>query len=327
MATHWTDVDAAASRCLGLVHRLGKIKEFRLRESVRPPGAHFAQGLRRGGRRRGIAASNPICPVRLGSDSAERTNGVSRLSSHGERPVRLCRRLHQRSERCHAACGEYGSAAEGRGQRLALYLVGSPLWLFGVAAMVGSFVFQALALYNGRLSVVQSILVTELVFSLVIGSLWLRRHVLAPAAWGSASVTSAGLAVFLIMAEPRGGHAEATTQAWLPALLTCGGVAALLAVLARRGSPVRRAALYATASGIVWAALATFLKSATDALAADGVSAIRVHGAVYGVVVAGIVGTILTPGRPALRPAGRLPIVHGDRQSLLSASCSAPVVR
>jgi len=73
-----------------------------------------------------------------------------------------------------------------KGWRLALYLVRSPLWLFGVAAMVGSFVFQALALYNGRLSVVQSILVTEVVFSLVIGSLWLRRDV-AAAAWASIS--------------------------------------------------------------------------------------------------------------------------------------------
>ena len=159
--------------------------------------------------------------------------------------------------------------------------------------MVGSFVFQALALYNGRLSVVQSILVTELVFSLVIGSLWLRRDVL-PAAWVSASVTSAGLAVFLIMAEPRGGHPGATTQAWLPALLTCGGLTGLCAVLAGRGSPVRRAALYATASGIVWAVLATFLKSATDVLAANGVPAVLAHGAVYGVVVAGLVGTVLT---------------------------------
>ena len=124
-----------------------------------------------------------------------------------------------------------------KGWRLALYLIRSPLWLFGVGAMVGSFVFQALALYNGRLSVVQSILVTELVFSLAIGSLWLRRDV-PRAAWVSASVTSAGLAVFLIMAEPRGGHPEATAQAWLPALLTCGGLTALCAVLADRGSSV-----------------------------------------------------------------------------------------
>ena len=182
---------------------------------------------------------------------------------------------------------------EDKGWRLALYLVRSPLWLFGVAAMVGSFVFQALALYNGRLSVVQSILVTELVFSLVIGSVWLRRDVVA-AAWVSASVTSAGLAVFLVMAEPRGGHPGATSAAWLPALLTFGALAALAAVLAGRGSPARRAALYATASGIVWALLATFLKATTDILARSGVPTMVVRGAVYGVIVAGIVGTVLT---------------------------------
>jgi drug/metabolite transporter (DMT)-like permease len=180
-----------------------------------------------------------------------------------------------------------------RGRRLALYLIRNPLWLFGVAAMIGSFVFQALALYNGRLSVVQSVLVTELVFSLVIGSFWLRRHV-AAAAWVSASVTAAGLAVFLIMAEPRGGHPQATTQAWLPALLTCGGLAALLTVLASRGSPVRRAALYAAAAGIVWATLATLLKSATDVLAGHGAPAVLANGAAYGVVVAGIAGTVLS---------------------------------
>jgi drug/metabolite transporter (DMT)-like permease len=183
--------------------------------------------------------------------------------------------------------------AQDKGWRLALYLIRSPLWLFGVAAMVGSFVFQALALYNGRLSVVQSILVTELVFSLVIGSVWLRRDVVAPA-WASASVTSVGLAVFLVMAEPRGGHPDATAEAWLPALLTFGGLAALAAVLAGQGSPARRAALYATASGIVWALLATFLKATTDVLARTGVPTMLVRGAVYGVIVAGIVGTVLT---------------------------------
>ena len=68
----------------------------------------------------------------------------------------------------------------------------------------------------------------------------------------------------------------------------------LCAVLASRGSPVRRAALYATASGIVAAALATFVKSATDVLAANGALAVVMHGAVYGVAVTGIVGTVLT---------------------------------
>ena len=183
--------------------------------------------------------------------------------------------------------------ASTKGWRLALYLVRNPLWLFGVIAMVGSFVLQAVALYYGRLSVVQSILVTELVFSLVLGRLWLRRTVV-PAAWASASVTSVGLAIFLTMSEPKGGHAQGTPQAWLPALLTFGGLIAVLAILAGSGSPLRRAALYATGSGIVWAILATFMKSATEVLGTHGVVATLEQGAIYGLIVAGIVGTVLT---------------------------------
>jgi hypothetical protein len=51
---------------------------------------------------------------------------------------------------------------------------------------------------------------------------------------------------------------------------------------------------YATASGIVWAVLASFIKSVTDTLAADGILAVLARVAVYGVVIAGIAGTLLT---------------------------------
>jgi drug/metabolite transporter (DMT)-like permease len=193
--------------------------------------------------------------------------------------------------------------AREKGWRLAVYLVRNPLWLFGVGAMIAAFLFQAIALDKGRLSVVQSILVTELVFSLVLGRLWLRRHVVA-AAWLSACLTSAGLALFLIMSEPKGGHPQATASAWLPALLTCGLVAVALTVLAGRGSPVRRAALYATASGIVWAAFATFLKSATDVLTAHGVVVTLERGGIYGVIVTGIFGTVLTQAALHVGPLG-----------------------
>jgi drug/metabolite transporter (DMT)-like permease len=193
--------------------------------------------------------------------------------------------------------------AKDKGWRLALYLVRNPMWLFGVAAMIGAFVFQAIALDKGRLSVVQSILVTELVFSLVLGRLWLRRDVVG-AAWLSAGLTSVGLAVFLIMSEPKGGHSQATAQAWVPALLACAAATVVLTVLAGGGSPVRRAALYATASGIVWAAFATFLKSATDVLTAHGVVVTVERGGIYGVVATGIVGTILTQAALHYGPLG-----------------------
>jgi hypothetical protein len=79
----------------------------------------------------------------------------------------------------------------------------------------------------------------------------------------------------------------------LPALLVFGGLTAFLTVLAASGSPLRRAALYAAGSGIVWALLATFMKSATDVLAGHGVSGLVQQGAIYGVIAAGIVGTVL----------------------------------
>ncbi len=180
-----------------------------------------------------------------------------------------------------------------KGWRLGLYLVRNPLWLLGVAGVVGSFVFQGLALYNGRISVVQSILITELVFSLIIGTVWLGLKV-SVAAWLSACLTAVALGLFLVISEPRGGHPQATAQAWLPALLTFGGASALCGVLGRRGSPVRRGALYATGSGILAALLATFLKATADILGVHGLLAIVMHGATYGLIAAGIIGTIFT---------------------------------
>lgn len=180
-----------------------------------------------------------------------------------------------------------------KGWRLARYLVTNRLWLFGVGAMVAAFVLQALALYDGRISVVQSILVTEMIFSLVVGTIWLRRKVTG-GAWASASLASVGLAVFLVMSEPKGGHAGPTRGAWLPALLTFGVLTAGLVLAARHASPVRRAFCYASAAGITGALGASFLKSATDLLGHDGVLAMLGQGAVYGVVVVGIATLLLT---------------------------------
>lgn len=159
--------------------------------------------------------------------------------------------------------------------------------------MVGAFVLQAVALDHGRLSVVQSILVTSVVFTLVIGRVWLHRRVGAPA-WASAAVISTGLAVFLLAAEPTGGHAEATAPAWPPALLTCSAVVVVSTVAAGRGSPLRRTTLYAISAGIVWAMFATFLKSVADTYSSSGLVAVVSHGALYGIIVAGIVGIVLT---------------------------------
>jgi hypothetical protein len=178
------------------------------------------------------------------------------------------------------------------GRRLVGYLLRSPLWLFGVAVGLGAFVFQAVALNNGELSIVQALLVTELVFGLVLRKLWIRQSI-RPAAWASAAVTCVGLAVFVVMDEPQGGIPAPSSHAWGSALAAFGGAALLMARAARRGSPARRAGLYAAAAATVWALEATFIKTSTATLASSGVGAMFTDWPVYALIIGGIAGTVL----------------------------------
>ncbi len=182
-----------------------------------------------------------------------------------------------------------------KGWRLALYLPRQPLWLLGVAAAIGSFVFQALALHNGPLSVVQPLLITELVFVLVLRQVWIHQNV-ARAAWGSVLVVCVSLAVFLAVGEPTGGHPAPTSRAWLSAVLVVGGAIAVLAVGGLRGSPARRAAALATAEALTAALEASFLKTATQTLSVSGMGGMLATWAVYAFIVATITGGLLQQG-------------------------------
>jgi drug/metabolite transporter (DMT)-like permease len=179
-----------------------------------------------------------------------------------------------------------------KGWRLALYLLRQPLWLVGWAAAGGTFIFQALALHNGPMSVVQPVLITELVFVLVLRRIWIRQRV-AAAAWASVLVVCLALAVFLIAAEPSGGQLVPETKEWLSAGLVFVGAIVVLTVLGRTGAPMRRAAVFAAAAALTWALEATFLKSATDTLTAFGITGMLTHWPVYALIAAGIAGTLL----------------------------------
>jgi drug/metabolite transporter (DMT)-like permease len=178
------------------------------------------------------------------------------------------------------------------GWRLVAYLFRQPRWLLGWAAAAGAFACQAVALHHGQLSVVQPILVTELVFGLVLRRIWIRQDV-ARAAWAAALIVCGALAAFLAAAEPTGGHSSPETAQWLSALLTFGGAIALLAALGTRGSPARRSALLAAAAGLTWALTATFVKTATETLATHGIGGMLTRWPIYALVVAVIGGMVL----------------------------------
>src|SRR4051812_22434379 len=198
------------------------------------------------------------------------------------------------------------------GSGLLRYLVRQPLWLLGQGAWVVALGLQALALHVGRLSVVQPVLVSELVFVLVIRRLVMHWPVRA-AAWGSAALICVSLSLFLVAAEPRGGHPTPTASAWLWALVATGGFAGFMAVLGGRGSPVRRAAFYATAAATLGALEASFLKTATQTLSQHGLLAVFTDWPVYALAIAGAASGVLVQTALRIGPHG-LPTAAGRRE-------------
>jgi drug/metabolite transporter (DMT)-like permease len=179
-----------------------------------------------------------------------------------------------------------------RGWALITFLFSHPLWLFGWVAAAAGFAFQAVALHNGQLAIVQSLLVTELVFVLILRRFWVHQHI-TKAAWTAALVTCAALSVFLVTAAPHGGHSQPDLANWVSALGFFGGAVGVLAVMARWGSPVRRAALYATAASVTWALMAASIKAGTNVLATSGFVGLVTHWPLYALVACAIVGSIL----------------------------------
>ena len=138
------------------------------------------------------------------------------------------------------------------GWRLVVYLFRNPLWLFGWVSLAGAFVFQALALHNGEISVVQPLLATELVLMLVLRRFWINQAI-RPITWAAAAVTCIGLVAFIVAGQPGGGQPTPISHHWVTAALACCAGAAVMSVLARWGSPSLRAALYASAAAVMWA--------------------------------------------------------------------------
>jgi hypothetical protein len=66
-----------------------------------------------------------------------------------------------------------------------------------------------------------------------------------------------------------------------------------LFLLARRGSPARRAALLGAATAVVWSVDAAFVKQAVDVLAHSGPLGLLMSWPLYAVIGTGVLGTVL----------------------------------
>lgn len=182
---------------------------------------------------------------------------------------------------------------QGGGLRLLRALVHQPAWLIGICGVIGAAVFQALALANGALALVQPVFILELPFALLIGFPLLHRK-LPEEGWVAVITVVLGLVIALGSAAPSGEMKFAPLSAWLPALATClGAMAAATIFAARRPSGATRAAVLGAAAAVGNALTAALLKSATDTLADDGFIAFLSAWQTYGFALTGIASVLL----------------------------------
>jgi hypothetical protein len=127
-----------------------------------------------------------------------------------------------------------------------------------------------------------------LVFVLAV---WFRFKVGAREYFG-ALAAGAGLAGFLVFADPRPGSAPPPAWEWGIATVACGGAMAIAVALALRGPRWWRAALFGTASAIGFAFTAALIKAVGDYFAQDWVSMFK-HPQTYGLALFGLASVYL----------------------------------
>jgi hypothetical protein len=176
-----------------------------------------------------------------------------------------------------------------------LDLVRQRLWLFAIAANIAGFGLQVVALSFGSLALVQPLLVGDLVFSVLILRVWLRRTGVemprtGPVFLGIAA-TALGVAAFLVIAQPSGGRTHVSIGV-LPLLAGAyaGTVGGCLVVAARRRT-LRPLAL-ALACGISYGVAAFLIKLVTGQFS-GGPAQVFTSWPIYLFLVVGPAGFIL----------------------------------
>jgi uncharacterized protein YceK len=160
--------------------------------------------------------------------------------------------------------------SESMNVRLIWHLLHRPVWFGGIASLIAGFLLQAIALSNGRISVVESVLVLDLPVALVFSSFILQGRMRARE-WATIAAMAGALAGMLLSLAPAGGSASGVSgAAWAIAI---GANAVLIAVGVAWGlvSPqgARKAAVLGTTASCGFGLTAALMKGATGTASQD----------------------------------------------------------
>jgi len=174
---------------------------------------------------------------------------------------------------------------------LLIYALRRGIWLAGFALMIVSFLLQAVALHFGRLSEVQPILTTELVFLVIVLVAWFG-FTMGRREWIGVVAVSAGLAGFLLFADPVEGSLSPPLWEWAVAIGACSAAIMTAVLLALRGPRWWRAAMFGTAAAIGFALTAAFTKVVSGFAASDWTTLYR-HWQTYALAFFGVLAVFL----------------------------------
>jgi drug/metabolite transporter (DMT)-like permease len=176
-----------------------------------------------------------------------------------------------------------------RRPRSLLVLLGQRLWLLGLAAQVVGVVLQAAALDRGRVSIVQPLLVTTVVWALPLGYFLTGQAVGRREVIGAGTIV-VGLALFALYGDPAAGIDNAPNSDWLAAILVIAAACAALLVFSGRGSLSTRAALLGTVAGMLYGLSATLMKPVVESWHAAGLAHVLAGFEFWVWAAAGLVG-------------------------------------
>ena len=170
-------------------------------------------------------------------------------------------------------------------------LVGQKVWLLGTVALFAGYLFQAGALDRGRLSVIQPLLVTTVVFALPLGYFLTKQHVGRREVIG-ALVIILGLGLFVYFGDPAGGNENAPNNEWAIAIGALVALSVVLLLFGGRGGLSMKAAVYGTVAGLMFGLSSALTKPTLDYLH-ESVSTMLSHWECYALAIAGVGGFVL----------------------------------
>ncbi|HEX5120033.1 MAG TPA: DMT family transporter [Pseudonocardiaceae bacterium] len=171
-------------------------------------------------------------------------------------------------------------------------LARQPIWLISLLSSICGSALQLVALGTGPLVLVQPLLVSGLLFAVLIRSMMAHKSPPGSVLLGAA-MCGAGLAAFLLLAQPTGGVDYLSLGQALPLAFGLAVLLTILLTMAHRFTGEGRTLALAGGAGVLYGVTAGLAKIALGLVQDHGVVALLANWPLYAILITGPAGFLL----------------------------------